>query len=60
MARGEGKGGHREKSDSNCWNVDYTWCDGQMQGKATEKMDRCKGCVVYKNFKVDEAGTVTQ
>jgi hypothetical protein len=42
----------------NCWNVDYTWCDGQMQGKATEKMDRCKGCVVYRNFKVDEAGTV--
>ena len=43
-----------------CWNVDYTWCDGQMQGKATEKTDRCKSCVVYRNCKVDEAVTVAQ
>jgi len=45
---------------NDCWDVDYTWCDGQMQGKATEKMDRCKGCVVFRNCKVDEAGTVAQ
>jgi len=45
---------------SNCWNVDYTWCDGQMQGKAAEKMDRCKECVVYENTRVDKNANVTQ
>ena len=30
-----------------CWSVDYTWCDGQMQGDASEKADRCAQCAVY-------------
>lgn len=32
-----------------CWEVDYTWCDGQMQGEAANKKDKCARCVVYKN-----------
>jgi PAS domain S-box-containing protein len=31
----------------NCWEVDYTWCDGQMQGKAAEKTKKCGQCRVY-------------
>lgn len=30
----------------NCWDVDYTWCDGQMQGKASEKTEKCAQCIV--------------
>jgi len=31
----------------NCWNIDCTWCDGQMQGKAAEKKTKCTQCRVY-------------
>ena len=31
----------------NCWEIDYTWCDGQMQGKADEKTEKCAQCQVY-------------
>ena len=31
----------------NCWDVDYTWCDGQMQGKAADKIEKCTQCIVY-------------
>ena len=31
----------------NCWDIDYTWCDGQMQGKALEKTKMCTQCRVY-------------
>jgi hypothetical protein len=31
----------------NCWDIDYTWCDGQMQGKAAEKKTKCTQCRVY-------------
>ena len=31
----------------NCWDIDYTWCDGQMQGKALEKTTKCTQCRVY-------------
>ena len=34
----------------NCWEVDYTWCDGQMQGKAKEKADECSNCKVRQDF----------
>lgn len=30
-----------------CWDIDYTWCDGQMQGKADEKTEKCSQCRVY-------------
>ncbi|MBF0384258.1 MAG: PAS domain-containing protein [Candidatus Omnitrophica bacterium] len=30
----------------NCWEIDYTWCDGQMQGKANEKRHKCNKCIV--------------
>jgi len=30
----------------NCWDIDYTWCDGQMQGKASEKTKKCMQCSV--------------
>ncbi|MBF0330803.1 MAG: PAS domain-containing protein [Candidatus Omnitrophica bacterium] len=30
-----------------CWEVDYTWCDGQMQGTASQKKNQCKKCIVY-------------
>lgn len=32
-----------------CWEVDYTWCDGQMQGEAADKKDKCGKCLVHKN-----------
>jgi len=31
----------------NCWDIDYTWCDGQMQGKALEKTEKCTQCRAY-------------
>lgn len=31
----------------NCWDIDYTWCDGQMQGKAIEKTKKCAQCRVH-------------
>jgi PAS domain S-box-containing protein len=31
----------------NCWDIDYTWCDGQMQDKASEKIKKCEQCRVY-------------
>jgi len=31
----------------NCWDIDYTWCDGQMQGKALEKTEKCTQCRVH-------------
>lgn len=34
----------------NCWEVDYTWCDGQMQGRADEKQEKCSACKVRENF----------
>jgi PAS domain S-box-containing protein len=34
-----------------CWEIDYTWCDGQMQGKASEKTEKCKHCRVYIELK---------
>jgi PAS domain S-box-containing protein len=34
-------------NDRNCWDIDYTWCDGQMQGKALEKTQKCTQCRVY-------------
>ena len=30
----------------NCWDIDYTWCDGQMQGKTFEKTKKCMQCSV--------------
>jgi PAS domain S-box-containing protein len=30
-----------------CWDIDYTWCDGQMQGKALEKTKKCAQCLVF-------------
>lgn len=36
-----------------CWEIDYTWCDGQMQGEAKEKKEKCATCKVYQNFKVN-------
>lgn len=33
----------------NCWEVDYTWCDGQMQGAAADKKVKCGKCPVYRN-----------
>lgn len=30
-----------------CWEVDYTWCHGQMQGKACGKANECKNCLVF-------------
>ncbi len=30
-----------------CWEVDYTWCEGQMQGTASRKKEQCKKCFVY-------------
>jgi len=30
-----------------CWEVDYTWCEGQMQGTVAEKKSHCKRCFVY-------------
>ena len=35
-----------------CWEVDYTWCDGQMQGTVNEKKDKCRKCFVYVREKV--------
>jgi PAS domain S-box-containing protein len=35
----------------NCWDIDYTWCDGQMQGKAPEKTKKCRHCRVYGELK---------
>ena len=35
----------------NCWDVDYTWCDGQMQGKASEKTEKCAQCSVARELK---------
>jgi PAS domain S-box-containing protein len=34
-----------------CWEIDYTWCDGQMQGKASEKTEKCTHCQVYIELK---------
>ena len=34
-----------------CWDIDYTWCDGQMQGKALEKTKKCTQCRVYMELK---------
>ncbi len=34
----------------NCWEIDYTWCDGQMQGKASDKTKECKKCPVHKSL----------
>ena len=34
----------------NCWQVDYTWCDGQMQGKAAEKQEMCAACKVRRDL----------
>jgi PAS domain S-box-containing protein len=30
-----------------CWDIDYTWCDGQMQGKVADKTEKCSQCRVY-------------
>lgn len=30
-----------------CWEIDHTWCDGQMQGAALDKKDKCRKCVVH-------------
>ncbi|MBF0477913.1 MAG: PAS domain-containing protein [Candidatus Omnitrophica bacterium] len=30
-----------------CWEVNYTWCDGQMQGLASDKKNKCKKCMVF-------------
>jgi PAS domain S-box-containing protein len=35
----------------NCWDIDYTWCDGQMQGKALEKTKKCTQCSVSMELK---------
>ncbi|HLA28815.1 MAG TPA: PAS domain S-box protein [Syntrophales bacterium] len=35
----------------NCWDVDYTWCNGQMQGKALDKTKTCTQCRVYMEFR---------
>jgi PAS domain S-box-containing protein len=35
----------------NCWDIDYTWCDGQMQGKSLEKTEKCTQCRVYRDLK---------
>ena len=35
----------------NCWDIDYTWCDGQMQGKALEKTQKCTQCSVSMELK---------
>ncbi|MBF0479909.1 MAG: PAS domain-containing protein [Candidatus Omnitrophica bacterium] len=35
-----------------CWEVNYTWCDGQMQGIASEKKGKCKKCMVYIREKI--------
>jgi PAS domain S-box-containing protein len=35
----------------NCWDSDYTWCDGQMQGKALEKTAKCTQCRVSMELK---------
>ncbi|MBF0252866.1 MAG: PAS domain-containing protein [Candidatus Omnitrophica bacterium] len=34
-----------------CWDIDYTWCDGQMQGLAAQKTKKCESCLVHKNLK---------
>ncbi|MBF0594554.1 MAG: PAS domain-containing protein [Candidatus Omnitrophica bacterium] len=31
---------------SRCWTIDHTWCDGQMQGRAADKKDKCHKCLV--------------
>jgi len=37
---------------SNCWEIDYTWCDGQMQGRAEDKKsDKCVFCIACNNSK---------
>jgi len=30
-----------------CWDIDYTWCNGQMQGDALAKIDKCSQCLVF-------------
>ncbi|MBF0386913.1 MAG: PAS domain-containing protein [Candidatus Omnitrophica bacterium] len=30
-----------------CWEIDHTWCDGQMQGRAADKKDKCRKCLVH-------------
>lgn len=45
---------------NDCWNVDYTWCDGQMQGKAVEKKERCKDCVVRRHHSAEPGKTAVQ
>ncbi|MEI6437189.1 MAG: PAS domain-containing protein [Candidatus Omnitrophota bacterium] len=30
-----------------CWEIDHTWCDGQMQGAARDKRDKCRKCLVH-------------
>jgi len=30
-----------------CWEIDHTWCEGQMQGTTKEKKDQCEQCTVY-------------
>ena len=37
----------------NCWEVDYTWCDGLMQGRADEKQGKCAACKVHQDFHTD-------
>ncbi|MFC1708406.1 two-CW domain-containing protein, partial [Planctomycetota bacterium] len=34
-----------------CWNVDYTWCNGQLQGKAVEKAKACSSCDVHRRLR---------
>jgi len=31
-----------------CWEVDHTWCEGQMQGTVSEKQEQCGQCSVFK------------
>ena len=35
----------------NCWEIDYTWCNGQMQGSAAEKTGKCAQCNVLMELK---------
>ncbi|MBF0544505.1 MAG: PAS domain S-box protein [Candidatus Riflebacteria bacterium] len=38
----------------NCGDINYTWCNGQMQGTALEKTEQCTKCSVYSEIKGKE------
>jgi PAS domain S-box-containing protein len=35
----------------NCWDIDYTWCNGQMQGDAPAKVEKCSQCVAHRELR---------